>query len=53
MRPRGRTSLKDSGRACGLGRLPGMRAFMPPERDTEAVLRMTQQYLAGELSVLL
>jgi hypothetical protein len=30
-----------------------MRAFMPPERDTEAVLRMTQQYLAGELSVLL
>jgi hypothetical protein len=26
---------------------------MPPERDTGAVLGMTQQYLAGELSVLL
>ena len=30
-----------------------MRAFIPPERGTGAVLGMTQQYLAGELSVLL
>ena len=30
-----------------------MRAFIPPKRGTGAVLGMTQQYLAGELSVLL